>query len=110
MIAVRDSFRECPRLHRTFPSIAFAPPFAYREPMSALALNLEKEFEAIDPEDALHIQRAVVEMLQMARRKKVAAKQTPDKPVKYTLPSWSLGARPGLDLTKLAHVADDLSP
>jgi hypothetical protein len=79
----------------------------YSRDISTLTLNIEKEFESIDPEDALHIQRALLEMLQLARRKKAVAKLAASKPEKYTLPSWNLGVRPGLDLTKLAHVDED---
>ncbi|WP_395753575.1 hypothetical protein [Prosthecobacter sp.] len=77
--------------------------------MSAIGVNLEKEFEALEPEDAQSIQRALLEMLKMARRKQSAAPVI-RKTAPYTLPSWNLGVRPGLDLTKLAHVdEDDLS-
>jgi hypothetical protein len=78
--------------------------------MSTLTLNIEKEFESIEPEDALHIQRALLEMLQLARRKKSSAKLPVSKSEKYTLPGWNLGVRPGLDLTKLAHVDEDDLP
>ena len=74
--------------------------------MNALGVNLEKEFEALDPEDALSIQRALVEMLALARRKQPARQAVP-KSVPYTLPSWNLGVRPELDLTKLAHFDED---
>lgn len=76
--------------------------------MSTFALNLQKEIEALEPEDAQSIQRALLEMLKLARKKS-------DGPILpkselYTLPSWNLRARSGLDLTKLAHVdEDDLS-
>jgi hypothetical protein len=77
--------------------------------MSTLNLELETELEALDPEDAQHIQRALLEMLKLARRKKPAA-VAPTSLVNYTLPSWNLGVRPGLDLTKLAHVDEDDLP
>lgn len=77
--------------------------------MNAIALNLEKEFEALEPEDAQSIQRALLEMLAKARRKQPTGLAAP-KSKPYTLPSWNLGVRPGLDLTKLAHFdEDDLS-
>ena len=38
--------------------------------MSALTLELGTELDALDPEDAVHIQRAVREMIQLARRRK----------------------------------------
>lgn len=69
--------------------------------MSSIALNLEKEFEALDPEDAQSIQRALMEMLKLARKKSDRAVMPKREP--YTLPSWNLGVRPGLDVTKLAH-------
>ena len=63
--------------------------------MNAIAVNLQKEFEALEPEDAQSIQRALLEMLAMARRKQPAEQAVP-KSVAYTLPRWNLGVSPGL--------------
>ena len=76
--------------------------------MSTLTLNIEKEFEAIEPEDALHIQRALQEMLKLARRKK-SDTQTASIPTnKTSLPSFDMGSfMPGIDPHKLGQLPDE---
>ena len=76
--------------------------------MSTITLNFEKEIEALEPEDAQSIQRALLEMLKLARKKSDGSVMPKREP--YALPSWNLGVREGLDLTKLAHFDEDGMP
>jgi hypothetical protein len=76
--------------------------------MSTLTLNIEKEFEAIEPEDALHIQRALQEMLKLARRKKSDTQTTSIPANKTSLPSFDMGSfMPGIDPHKLGQLPDE---
>ena len=60
--------------------------------MSTVALNIEKEIEALEPEDA---------------QSKKSNESVMPKLEPYTLPCWDLGVRAGLNLTKLAHFDED---
>ena len=76
--------------------------------MSTVALSIEKKFQAIEPEDALHIQRALREMLLLARRKKADHVAAVERKADDTLPSFSMGAfMPGIDPHKLGQLPDD---
>jgi hypothetical protein len=76
--------------------------------MSTFTLNIEKEFEAIEPEDALHIQRALIEMLKLARRKIPSAQTATKLPEKRSLPSFDMGSfMPGIDPHKLGQLPDE---
>ena len=88
-----------------FPRIALVHESVYFAAMSTVTLNFEKEIEALEPEDAQSIQRALLEMLKLARKK--SDRSVMPKGAPYTLPSWNLGVRSGLDLTKLAHADED---
>ena len=68
--------------------------------MNALGVNLEKELEALDPEDALSIQRAVLEMIQIVNRK---CGPDPFKSMRLTQP-YVTQARPlGLNVGNGSH-------
>lgn len=77
--------------------------------MSTIAVSIEKEFEAIEPEDAQLIQRALMEMLQVARRKKAGGSSSVAQTVGGPLASFSLGGfQAGIDPHKLGQVPDEL--
>jgi hypothetical protein len=104
----REQRIACPPWLLPFPRIALVTESVYFAGMSTVTLNFEKEIEALEPEDAQSIQRALLEMLKLARKKSDGSVMPKREP--YTLPSWNLGVRPGFDLTKLAHAdEDDLS-
>lgn len=65
--------------------------------------TLTAELEALDPEDALHIQRAVREMLQLVKRKPKAA--APARP--YVTEARPLGIKTGNGSHKWADWLDD---
>lgn len=74
--------------------------------MNTFFLNFEKEMAALQPEDAESIQRVLIELLAMARRKQTFESSAPNTE-SYILPTRDLSVRPGPDLTKLAHFDED---
>ncbi len=77
--------------------------------MSSLSLEIDKHLPTLEPEAALHFERAVREMLLLAQRKGTGGSIVGNGARgSYRLPSRKLGARPGLDLTRLAHEDEDL--
>ena len=70
--------------------------------MSKLLVDIEKELEAIDPEDARHIERALLEMLKIARRKPAAQAQKTGTP--YRTQPRALGLKPGLSYDNMASL------
>ena len=80
--------------------------------MSVPILELEKELELLDPEDAIHIRRAVHEMLQVARRKQLGK---PNKELShgrqnqpYQTDPQPLGLRPGLSYENWTDLLDEI--
>ncbi|MCF7784934.1 MAG: hypothetical protein K9N47_02370 [Prosthecobacter sp.] len=71
--------------------------------MNAIAVNLEKEFEALEPEDVQSIQRALLEMLAMARRKQPAP-NLPPPGKRYEIQARPLGLKPGLSYDNIGEL------
>ncbi|MDB6004906.1 MAG: hypothetical protein JWR15_1893 [Prosthecobacter sp.] len=71
--------------------------------MNAIGLNLEKEFEALEPEDAQSIQRALLEMLAKARRKQPSS-QLPQLSKRYEIHARPLGLKPGLSYDNIGEL------
>jgi hypothetical protein len=72
--------------------------------MSTLASEIEKQLPALEPEAALHFERAVREMLLLAQR----GKPVPAAKSGASLPAFSMGAfKPGIDPHKLGQLPDD---
>ena len=61
--------------------------------MSMLTLELGAELDALDPEDARHIQCALREMIQLARRRKDSAVTSAPKP--FSTQAQPLGLKIG---------------
>lgn len=89
-------------------SLPFRPASIFSD-MSTLVLDIEKQLPMLEPAAALHFERAVREMLLLAQRKESAHTVAGNgSRGSYRLPSRKLGARSGLDLTKLGHEDEEL--
>ncbi len=72
--------------------------------MDAIAMNLEKEFEALEPEDAQSIQRALLEMIQLVNRKRGPALS---QPMRLTQPYVTQASPLGLKVGNGSHKWSD---
>ena len=71
--------------------------------MSLLSLEMERELESLDPEDAKNIERALREMIEMARRKRAVA-NPPTANQRYEITARPLGLKPGLSYDKIGEL------
>lgn len=71
--------------------------------MNTAVAQLDRFLRESDPATAHTVEQIVLNLISLrpANGKNLSA------PTRYSLPSRSLGALAGLDLTKLAHVDDD---
>jgi hypothetical protein len=59
---------------------------------------------SLDPATALHFERAVREILFLIK----ARQAHPIPPAPYELPVFSMGIKPGIDMTKLGQLPEDV--
>jgi ribosomal protein L5 len=71
--------------------------------MNSLAVELGAELDALDPEDARHIQRALKEMIALARRKP-QTQLTRKNSVSYEIQARPLGLKEGLSYDNVAEL------
>ena len=71
--------------------------------MSLLTLEIERELESLDPEDAQNIERALREMIEMARRKRAVA-NPPAENKRYEITARPLGLKPGLSYDNIGEL------
>lgn len=71
--------------------------------MNLLALEMERELETLDPEDARNIERALREMIEMARRKRAVANPPAPNP-RYEITARPLGLKPGLSYDNIGEL------
>jgi hypothetical protein len=87
--------------------IAISQRKRYNSGMNSTAKDLDAFLREADPATA----RMVEEVVKRLLTGKLEARDTSrvsKSPMRYKLPTRRLGAREGLDLTKLAHVDEDL--
>lgn len=73
--------------------------------MTTLAKKLDERFQKMDAETLRQIDAVFSSLLNVFEKR--ATRPTPP-PAPYRLRTRSLGARPDLDLTKLAHADEDV--
>jgi hypothetical protein len=75
----------------------------YFTAMSLITKEMERELESLDPEDAQNIERALREMIAMARRKRAVANPPASNP-RYEITARPLGLKPGLSYDNIGEL------
>ncbi len=74
--------------------------------MSTLALEIEQELQTLEPESALHFERAVREMLLLAKRKAHQTNESSIRPKPYETEARALGLKVGLGYDHVNELLD----
>lgn len=76
--------------------------------MNATAEQLDRFLHEADPATAKAVEQIVQGLLSLRQKTETPISHENGSRKHYQLPARSLGARQGLDLTKLAHADEDL--
>lgn len=75
--------------------------------MTAIAQELDRRLQTLDPKRAARCEQLVRDVLALLEEE-TPPKPAPEQPLKFVTQTHDFGFRPDLDLSKLGQLGDDL--